>query len=120
MFHHAVKTAGRWRVQQPVPGVFRWRSPLGWFYIARGEPVCPPLPDPLPDPGADVGDVPGLGSPVQDELDEQPLYPVGSEEELEPDDASADSATATDEQATTREPESTVAERAPPEEEPPF
>ncbi|SFM69526.1 hypothetical protein SAMN05216207_10021, partial [Pseudonocardia ammonioxydans] len=83
VFHHAIKTAGRWRVRQPVPGVFRWRSPLGWFYTTRGEPVCPPLPDPLPNPEAEVGQVeavPGLGSPLQAEFDERPPFPTPPEE----------------------------------------
>jgi hypothetical protein len=30
--HHRVKTHGRWRVRQPVPGCFVWRSPTGYLY----------------------------------------------------------------------------------------
>ena len=48
VLHHALKTAGHWRVEQPEPGLFRWQSPRGKTYDTRGEPVCPSLPDPLP------------------------------------------------------------------------
>ncbi len=29
---HRLKTHGRWRLRQPVPGVFLWRSPHGWWW----------------------------------------------------------------------------------------
>ncbi|MBA3266350.1 MAG: hypothetical protein H0T14_08285, partial [Nocardioidaceae bacterium] len=32
-FHHRIKTHGRWRVQQPFPGIFIWRSPHGSHYL---------------------------------------------------------------------------------------
>jgi uncharacterized protein DUF222 len=32
-FHHRIKTHGRWRVMQPYPGVFVWRSPHGRIYL---------------------------------------------------------------------------------------
>lgn len=33
-FPHRVKTHGRWSLRQPVPGVFLWRSPHGyWFRV---------------------------------------------------------------------------------------
>ncbi|SFN82480.1 protein of unknown function [Pseudonocardia ammonioxydans] len=123
VFHHAIKTAGRWRVRQPVPGVFRWRSPLGRFYTARGEPVCPPLPDPLPGPEAEVGQVeavPGLGSPLQAEFDERPLFPTPPEEP-EPEEPEPEEPAATSTEAATpaTDPESAATDRAPPDE-PPF
>jgi hypothetical protein len=31
-FHHRIKTHSRWRVRQPRPGVYLWRSPHGWFF----------------------------------------------------------------------------------------
>ena len=75
VLHHALKTTGLWRLQQPAPGVFRWRSPLHRVYVTRGEPVCPPLPDPVP------GDTPESPWPepappnrLQDALDDLPLW----------------------------------------------
>jgi hypothetical protein len=47
-FHHAMKHEGGWELQQPEPGRFRWRSPLGQIYCTRGEPIAPDLPDPVP------------------------------------------------------------------------
>lgn len=32
-FHHRIKTHGRWKVVQPYPGVFVWRSPHGRLYL---------------------------------------------------------------------------------------
>ncbi|MEJ7741479.1 MAG: HNH endonuclease signature motif containing protein [Nocardioidaceae bacterium] len=32
-FHHRIKTHGRWRVRQPFPGIFIWRSPRGRYYL---------------------------------------------------------------------------------------
>ena len=32
-FHHRVKTHGRWRLKQPEPGMFLWRSPHGWIFL---------------------------------------------------------------------------------------
>ncbi|MGI9001370.1 MAG: HNH endonuclease signature motif containing protein, partial [Pseudonocardia sp.] len=52
--HHSLKTRGCWCLDQPAPGHFRWRSPLGRTYHTRGEPITPPLPDPVPgDPEPD-------------------------------------------------------------------
>jgi hypothetical protein len=31
--HHRLKTFGRWRPRQPEPGLYLWRSPLGWIYL---------------------------------------------------------------------------------------
>ncbi|HET6627256.1 MAG TPA: hypothetical protein VFG63_12780 [Nocardioidaceae bacterium] len=31
-FAHRLKTHGRWRLRQPRPGVFFWRSPHGYYY----------------------------------------------------------------------------------------
>ena len=45
---HAVKHDGGWQVEQPEPGAFVWRSPLGGRYRSRGEFLDPPLPDPTP------------------------------------------------------------------------
>jgi hypothetical protein len=32
-FEHRIKTHGRWRVRQPEPGVWIWRSPHGAHYL---------------------------------------------------------------------------------------
>jgi hypothetical protein len=32
-FPHRVKTYGRWRVRQPSPGVYLWRSPHGYYWV---------------------------------------------------------------------------------------
>lgn len=32
-FHHRLKTFGRWRLKQPFPGIFIWRSPHGRYYL---------------------------------------------------------------------------------------
>jgi hypothetical protein len=32
-FQHRVTTHGRWRLKQPEPGVFLWRSPHGWIFL---------------------------------------------------------------------------------------
>jgi hypothetical protein len=47
--HHPDKDRG-WSLTQPLPGLFRWVSPLGRVYWTRGEPVRPDLPDPEPGP----------------------------------------------------------------------
>jgi hypothetical protein len=31
-FPHRLKTHGRWRLKQPTPGTFLWRSPNGWYF----------------------------------------------------------------------------------------
>jgi hypothetical protein len=31
---HRLKTFGRWTALQPEPGVYLWRSPHGWIYLA--------------------------------------------------------------------------------------
>jgi hypothetical protein len=46
--HHWLKSTGGWCLQQPLPGRFTWRSPLGSTYRTRGEPIAPPLPEPVP------------------------------------------------------------------------
>ncbi|WP_300017812.1 HNH endonuclease signature motif containing protein [Pseudonocardia sp.] len=45
---HDVKHRGGWRLTQPEPGRFVWRSPLGGEYATRGEFLLPQLPDPHP------------------------------------------------------------------------
>jgi hypothetical protein len=45
--HHPDKERG-WTLTQPVPGLFRWVSPLGRIYLTKGEPIRPDLPDPDP------------------------------------------------------------------------
>jgi hypothetical protein len=45
---HGVKHEGGWDVEQPRPGTFIWRSPLGGRYPSRGEFLDPPMPDPGP------------------------------------------------------------------------
>lgn len=32
-FHHRIKTHGRWRVEQPFPGIYLWRDPYGALYL---------------------------------------------------------------------------------------
>lgn len=34
-FPHRLKTHGRWRLKQPEPGVFLWRSPHGWIFLVN-------------------------------------------------------------------------------------
>ncbi|MGI8993308.1 MAG: DUF222 domain-containing protein [Nocardioidaceae bacterium] len=31
--HHRIKTHSRWRLQQPYPGIYLWRSPHGRYYL---------------------------------------------------------------------------------------
>lgn len=61
---HRLKTHGRWRLRQPAPGVFEWRSPHGyWWRVDHAgthhlgketEPGRPPdRGDPAPDPAPD-------------------------------------------------------------------
>jgi hypothetical protein len=33
LFHHRIKTHGRWTVVQPFPGVYLWRDPFGILYL---------------------------------------------------------------------------------------
>lgn len=78
--HHSLKTAGHWRLTQPIRGTFRWTSPLRHSYLTRGEPVCSPLPDPVP-PGQDDEPAPdpeiecAPRSAAQRALEEMPLFP---------------------------------------------
>jgi len=32
-FHHRIRTHGRWRLKQPEPGVYLWRSPHGQLLL---------------------------------------------------------------------------------------
>ena len=34
-FPHRLKTHGRWRLKQPEPGMFLWRSPHGWIFLVN-------------------------------------------------------------------------------------
>lgn len=45
---HDVKHRGGWRLMQPIPGTFIWRSPLGGVYETRGEFLLPDMPEPAP------------------------------------------------------------------------
>ena len=36
-FTHRLKTHGGWRLEQPSPGHYRWRSPLGYEYAVTAE-----------------------------------------------------------------------------------
>jgi hypothetical protein len=47
---HQLKTAGRWRLHQPEPGHFIWRSPLGRTYHTQPPPITHDLPEPQPRP----------------------------------------------------------------------
>ncbi|WP_169736785.1 HNH endonuclease signature motif containing protein [Pseudonocardia spinosispora] len=44
---HGLKHRGGWKVTQPRPGYFRWKSPLGRIYPTRGEPITDPDPPPF-------------------------------------------------------------------------
>ncbi len=68
--HHLLKHAGGWRLEQPEPGRFRWRSPLGRIYWTRGEPISPDLPDPIPRGPGEAPDLGGSGP-----TDEGPILP---------------------------------------------
>lgn len=35
--HHRLKTFSRWRVRQPAPGTFVWRSPNGWVHLVTSS-----------------------------------------------------------------------------------
>jgi len=35
-FHHRLKTFGRWRLRQPEPGTYVWRSPHGYYWLTTG------------------------------------------------------------------------------------
>ena len=54
--HHRMKHHGGWSLTQPLPGLFRWRSPLGQLYWTRAAPIAPDLPDPIPRPETDTTD----------------------------------------------------------------
>jgi hypothetical protein len=45
---HDVKHRGGWTVEQPDPGRFIWRSPLGGEYHTQGEFLLPEMPEPDP------------------------------------------------------------------------
>lgn len=57
---HDVKHGGGWRLDQPEPGVFVWRSPLGGEYRTGGGFLLPGLPEPHP---VDLG--PGFDQPTR-------------------------------------------------------
>jgi Domain of unknown function (DUF222) len=48
---HRLKHDGGWRLDQPEPGLFHWRSRLGHSYLIRSAPIIEPLPDPIPRDG---------------------------------------------------------------------
>jgi hypothetical protein len=50
---HDLKTVGGWHLEQPEPGRFLWRSPLGGAYLGRGEFLDSPMPDAQPATHAD-------------------------------------------------------------------
>jgi hypothetical protein len=39
--NHRQKTHGRWRVRQPEPGTWLWRSPHGWIYLVNAAGTHP-------------------------------------------------------------------------------
>ncbi len=54
--HHNAKTDGKWRLEQPQPGRFRWHSPTGHMYDTEPEPLGPITePSLVPDRGTDPG-----------------------------------------------------------------
>ena len=48
---HRLKHDGGWRLHQPEPGLFHWRSRLGHSYLISPAPIIEPLPDPIPRDG---------------------------------------------------------------------
>src|SRR5882672_3411197 len=63
--HHAMKHEGGWRLIQPEPGHFCWRSPLGRMYWTRGSPIAPDLPEPVArDVEPELYDVAGWERPI--------------------------------------------------------
>ena len=40
-YHHRVKTHGRWRLRQPEPGVYLWRSPHGRIFLVNAAGTHP-------------------------------------------------------------------------------
>nr|WP_239579376.1 DUF222 domain-containing protein [Microlunatus panaciterrae] len=36
-YHHRLKTFSRWRLRQPDPGSYLWRSPHGWIFLTNGS-----------------------------------------------------------------------------------
>lgn len=40
-YHHRVKTHGRWRVVQPDPGIYMWRSPTRNVYLVNADGTHP-------------------------------------------------------------------------------
>jgi hypothetical protein len=40
-YHHRVKTFGGWKVCQPEPGIWLWRSPHGWIYLVNASGTHP-------------------------------------------------------------------------------
>ncbi|MFP5068305.1 DUF222 domain-containing protein [Pseudonocardia nantongensis] len=75
VLHHGIKTVGLWRLHQPAPGIFRWRSALHRIYVTHGEPVCPPLPESLAGPWCPEPP-PAPLSRLERELGDQPLDPT--------------------------------------------
>jgi hypothetical protein len=61
---HRLKHDGGWRLDQPVPGRFRWTSRLGRTYVVH----LPPIIDALPDPIAREGPAPPLLIPCDNDL----------------------------------------------------
>ncbi len=47
---HQLKTVGRWRLHQALPGHFTWTSPLGRVYHTQPPPITDDLPEPRPRP----------------------------------------------------------------------
>ena len=41
VFHHRVKTHGRWQVKQPFPGIYLWRDPHGRCYLVDNTGTRP-------------------------------------------------------------------------------
>jgi hypothetical protein len=58
VLHHALKSAGGWRLAQPHAGRFHWWSSLGCQYWTRAEPIAPPVQAPDPDDEPDPDEEP--------------------------------------------------------------
>ncbi|MFP5283922.1 MAG: hypothetical protein ACLGIF_10795, partial [Actinomycetes bacterium] len=40
-YHHRVRTHGRWRIVQPEPGTYVWRSPTGYVFVVTHQGTFP-------------------------------------------------------------------------------
>ncbi len=87
--HHLLKHEGGWTLEQPEPGLFRWRSPLGQVYWTRGDPIDPDLPDPVPRGPGEEPDLGGCGPTYDGPIfgrPPRPAQPATPSPVIDPDD----------------------------------